>query len=70
MVTRSEVVRMALRHDTYMADCFLRACGVRVRPARAPMRGERPDATYAGMRECFENRVRVGYREAVMARGE
>ncbi len=63
MVTTDEIVRICLRHDTYVSDRMLAACGT-TRAEHVTV--ERPDPRYRGVMECFANRERLGYREAML----
>lgn len=54
MVSRSEMARIALRHDTAMSLAMLRALGVSERPRRRCTRAPRRDP-YDGIAELFAN---------------
>lgn len=55
-ISRADLVRMAMRHDTAMSRAMLRALGV---PAPEPSsrieEGQRGAWRYRGMRSCMRN---------------
>lgn len=56
MVTRDQMARIALRHDTTMSLAMLRALGVTARPRRRPAEPAlRAVDRYVGIDECFRN---------------
>ena len=57
MVTRDEMARMALRHDTQVAAAFRRALGLgdAPPPRRRARARRRLHPEWRGMLECFRN---------------
>ncbi|RVU97046.1 hypothetical protein EII22_08925 [Coriobacteriales bacterium OH1046] len=65
MPSRGDLAMIAMRYDTLPSDAMLRALGIERRARGRYAAGRVPDMRYEGMLECFENRVRLGYRAAM-----
>lgn len=65
MPSRGDLAMIAMRYETLPSDAMLRALGTTRRAERSRAAGRVPDMRYEGMIECFENRVRIGYRAAM-----
>ena len=60
IATLEDMERIARSYDTLMSLAMLRALGVPLLASkRARVRASKPESTYDGMADCFENRRAV-----------